>query len=447
MVRGDDVSDDRRPATLVAAAVSAFGTNAVAVVCALLNVLIIARALGPEGRGQVAFVIVVYVLIAGLATCGLEEANANIGATRADRRASLLTNSVLAATSLGLLAALLVGALMTLVPGARGGVRLELLLITLATLPVGLLYEYLKYLLQSDYRFGATNLGWVASPASSVLVNGALALTGQLSVTAVIVVYIATNVLALLVLLVAALRGFGLGRPDLKLACETASFGLKVHVSKLMGLGIYRADQWLLGIIAGPFELGLYSIAASVIDALFYIAGVIVLVQRPHLVRAIPADAAEFAARIFRRAALLSTGAGVALFVTAPLLIVTLFGEPFRGAIADLRLLTFAAIGVLAVDLFTNAIISQRRPLLASIGAGVALALTIGLNLLLTPSFGGEGAAIAKSVAYTVGGAVLGMTFLRMFGGSARSLVPRPDDAAWYWRKLRSGIDVLDRRS
>lgn len=437
---GDESGGDRRPASLVRAAVSTFGTNAAAVGCALLNVLVIARALGPSGRGEVAFIIVVYVLVVGLASCGIEEANANIGATRGERRGTLLTNSIIAATGLGAVAALLVAALMVAVPGARGGAHLSLLLVVLATLPIGLLQEYLKFLLQSDYRFGSTNAAWVSSPAASLVVNGAFAVAGALTVTTVIVVYVATNALAMLILLIAAARHFGFARPDPGLARETISFGLKVHVSKLMGLGIYRADQWLIGIIAGPYELGLYSIAASLMEVLFYIAGVIVLVQRPRLVRATAADAAEFAARIFRRAVLLSSAAALALFVSAPLLIVTLFGERFRGSVDDLRWLTFAALGVLAVDLFTNAIIAQRRPLLASAGVAVALALTIVLDLLLVPAYGGEGAAIAKSVAYTAGGAVLGATFLRMFHGSPRSLVPRSDDVAWYWRTALAAL-------
>lgn len=437
---------DRRPATLVGAAVSTFGTNAAAVAFSLLNVLILARGLGPAGRGEIAFIIAVWVLIAGLASFGLEEANANVGGTRADRRGSLLTNSILAAIVSGLLAAALVGALMTLVPAARGEVELELLLIALASLPSGLLQQYLKYLLQSDYRFAVTNVAWVASPAATAIVNGALALAGELTVEVVIAVFVATNAFATLILLAYAIRHFGIGRPDVALARETIAFGLKTHLSRLMGLATYRADLWLLGVIAGPFELGLYSIALSVAEALFYVSGVIVLVQRPHLVRALPAQAAEFAARIFRRAVVLSTVTAIGLFVTAPILIVTLFGEEFRGSVDDLRLLTLAALGVLAMDLLSNTIIAQRRPLLASAGTAVALSLTIVLNLILAPSLGGEGAAIAKSAAYIAGGAVMAVVFLRLFQAGRYALVPRLDDVAWYWRKLRSGLAVAARR-
>ena len=53
-----------------------------------------------------------------------------------------------------------------------------------------------------------------------------------------------------------------------------------------MGVGNYRADQWIVGSIAGARELGLYSVAVAWAELLFYLPGVISLLQRPDLVRA-----------------------------------------------------------------------------------------------------------------------------------------------------------------
>jgi O-antigen/teichoic acid export membrane protein len=380
------------------------------------------------------------VLSAGLATLGFEEANGNLGGRHPERRASLATNSVVAALALGILGALIVGLLMTLVPRTRGEVDLGLLLFALATLPSGLLGQNLKYLLQSDYRFGITNLAWFASPAVTAVSNGVLALSGALTVERVVLIFVATNVLATLILVVSVARHFGFGRPDAALARESLSFGLKTHLSKFMALGAYRGDQWLLGAIVGPYELGLYSIAASLAEALFYVSGVIVLVQRPHLVRAVSAQAAEFAARIFRRAVVLSTAVGAALFVAAPTLCVLLFGKSFRGSGDDLRLLALGALGVLALDLFSGVVVAQRRPLLASAGTAVALLVTVIGNIILVPVLGGGGTAVAKSAAFTAGGATMVLIFLRMFDAPPGALIPRLDDVAWYGRKLREGL-------
>src|SRR6188472_4713611 len=66
-----------------------YGTNLTVAVLALVNILIVSRALGPTGRGDVAFLSAVLYLTANLAALGIQEANANIGASEPERRAAL----------------------------------------------------------------------------------------------------------------------------------------------------------------------------------------------------------------------------------------------------------------------------------------------------------------------------------------------------------------------
>jgi O-antigen/teichoic acid export membrane protein len=111
-----------------------------------------------------------------------------------------------------------------------------------------------------------------------------------------------------------------------------------------------------------------------------------------------------------------------------------------------LRVLSFAAIGIVAIELLSNALIAQRMPLLASGADGSALVMTIVLNVLLIPPLGGMGAAIATTVAYTLGGMVITIIFLRALRGRAADLVPGVADFAWFWRKARAELAVLRRR-
>ncbi len=442
----EGVSDERRPATLVRAAAATYATNLAATAFSLLNALIIARKLGPTGRGEVAFLIAVSTLTSLMASLSVEEANANLGGTRPEARSSLATNSVLLSLLLGLASGLLVGLLVAVAPAVGGRANTVNLWLILATLPIGILGIHLKYLLQADYRFVITNLAWVISPASTALINGLFAVLGILTVRSAIIVWVATGGLATLVLAVGAHRLYGFGRPNAALARESVSFGLKAHFGRFMSLGNYRADQWMLGAIAGPHELGLYSIAVTWSEALFYVPGVIVLLQRPDLVRAKTGYAAELAARVFRRAVVLSAGAGAALFAAAPFLCVTVFGPRFHGSIADLRMLALGAVGIVAMVQLSNAVIAQRRPLLSSGADGAALAVTVALNLLLIPSMGGLGAATATSAAYTFGGAVMALIFLRVLRGKARDLVPRAADVRWYLRKAQAELSAARAR-
>ncbi|MGO9821100.1 MAG: lipopolysaccharide biosynthesis protein [Solirubrobacteraceae bacterium] len=440
------MNDERRPKTLVRAAAATYATNLSAAGFSLLNVILIARVLGPSGRGQVAFLIAVSTMTALTASLSVEEANANLGGTCRDARSSLVTNSVLLSIVLGLAAGLLVGLLVLAAPVVGGHANRGLLWLVLATTPMIILQLYLKYLLQADYRFVITNLAWVISPALTATINVVLALLGLLTVRSAMIVWVTTNAVPVLILLVAACRLYGLGRPDPALARRSLSCGLQAHFGRFMGMGNYRADQWVLGAMAGPHALGLYSIAVSLAEALFYVPGVIVLLQRPDLVRAGSGDAAALAARIFRRAVVLSAGAGAALFLAAPFLCVAVFGPQFAGSVPELRVLALGAAGIVALQLLGNAVIAQRAPLLASVADGVALVVTVVLLLLLIPPLGGLGAAIATTAAYTVGGVVMAVIFLRVLNADARDLIPRPADVSWYWAKARAELLLLRRR-
>jgi O-antigen/teichoic acid export membrane protein len=432
-----------RPSTLTRAAAATYAANFGAALLSLLNVLAIARALGPAGRGHVAFLIAVAMLTSHLVSLSLQEANANIAASEPSRRAGLATNSVLFALALGAFAAAVVGALVGAVPALGGGVGRSLLWLALACVPMALLKQYLTLLVQADYGFAVTNASWLAGPLTTAICNGLLAATGSITVTTAFAAWALGQLLGLLLLCVFVARHAGFGRPDARLARRAAGFGAKAHVGRFMEVGNYRADQWLLGSIAGPRELGLYSIAVAWAELLFYLPGVLVLVQRPDLVRAGASEAVRRAARVCRVGFVLSGAAALALVVAAPVLCTGVFGAPFAGSVGQLRVLALGAFGIVAFELLVNALTAQGKPMLGSVAVGVAFAITVTLDLLLIPRYGGLGAAIATTAAYSAGGVAAALIFRRAMQGSLADLAPRRDDIAWLARKaalLASGI-------
>lgn len=428
---------DRRPATLAGAAAATYGTNVAAAVLSLGNVLLVARALGASGRGQVALLMTIPLVTSALASLGVQEANANLGAAHPRLRPALATNSVLLALGLGAVAGLAVMGLVSAFPGVGGDVDPHLLWVALGAIPLLVLKLYLNLLAQSDYRFGITNLAWLVGPVTTVTLNGTMAITGVLTVDGAIVVWILGQVLAIGLLVGSVARHFGFGRPDLALARRTLSFGAKSHIGRSLGIGSYRIDQWFVGGLAGSRELGYYSVAVAWAELLFYLPGVIVLLQRPDLVRATRAEAAHIAAQMLRRALYLSVLAGAALAVAAPVLCIVVFGDEFRSSVNDLRVLAASAVGIVVLELLTCALVAQRRPLLASGAMATGFAVTLAGDLLLIPSLGGLGAALATSAAYSVGGVVVLIVFCRALGARPSDLVPRRADLAWYLRKVR----------
>jgi O-antigen/teichoic acid export membrane protein len=431
---------ERRPGFLASAALT-YASNVGVAVLSLGNVLLVARALGPEGRGHVALATTIAILSSNLSALGVQEANANIGGVEPHLRAALATNSLLLAAITGAAAAGVVAALVVLFPGVGGGSSTAVLAFALASIPAYALGLYLRLLCQSAWRFGVTNATWLLPPVLNLAVNGLLYALGLLTVETAVGAWAAGQALATGVLAwYVGTRLSGFGRPSRALARRAVGFGLRTHAGRSMMLGNYRLDQWLLGGIAGARELGLYSVAVAWAEALFFLPTALVQVQRPDLVRADRRGAARRAAVVFRVALVVTVPLAAAMMIAAPVLCVTVFGDEFRGSIDDLRLLVPGAIGVAALKLLGNALTAQRRPLLETAAIGIALAADIVLAIALIPTWGGAGAAAASSIAYTAGAVAVVALFSATLGAPPTSLVPRGGDVRSIWRRARSSL-------
>lgn len=444
---GNESNPTHRPrSSLVSAAAQTYAATVGAAVLSLVNVLIVARALGPVGRGDVAFLTAIAWLTSNLAALGVQEANANLAGAEPKLRRALATNSVILSLLFGAASAAALILLIAVFPAVAGESSGDLRWLVYAALPMLVLQLYLRFLVQADYAFAVANAAYIVPTVLNVAVNGLLAALGLISVGTAVATWVGGQFVGTLMLAGYVAQSAGFGRPELHLAKRTLDFGLKSHAGRVMLLGNYRLDQWLLGGIAGSRELGLYSVAVAWAEALWYLPTALAAVQRPDLVRAARRDAARQTATAFRGVVVVTVLLIVVAIVAAPVLCVTVFGEEFRGSIDDLRILTLGALGIVALKQLGNALTAQGKPLSASAAISVAFVTTVVLDVLLIPPFGGAGAAIASTLSYTAGGIVVAVIFAKALEGRLADLVPRPNELPALWREVRAGLSRRSRR-
>jgi O-antigen/teichoic acid export membrane protein len=430
----------RRPRFAVAA-LTTYGTSIGVAAISLANVLVTARALGPEGRGEIALLTTIVVLTSNVALLGVEAANVNFASRDSSLRGALAANSVVLALSLGGIAAGIVVGIGAVFPGLAGDTDPGHRWLAVGAIPAFVLQTYFHFLIQADYRFGFLSVTRLVAPVSSVTVNSVLAGIGSLTVTSAFVTWLAGHGLALLLLgwFVLA-RGNGFSAPDVGLARRSLGFGLKSHPGRIMNLANYRLDQWIVGTVAGSRELGLYSIAVAWGEALFFMPTALATVQRPDLVRDSARRAAERAARVFRLCMLGTLPLALFLIVAAPFLCATIFGDDFRGSIDDLRILAVGGFGIVALKLLGDALVAQGWPLRTTSAVGVAFLVTVGLDVALIPPLGGLGAAIASTVAYTAGGVTVAALFGKTLDADLRMLMLQRDELGALVRRVHAGL-------
>jgi O-antigen/teichoic acid export membrane protein len=412
-----------------ASVLTTFGANIGIAVLSFVSVLIVARSLGPSGRGQVAFLTTAAYLASQISTLGVPQALVNRAAADPGQAGALAGASLRFAGILGGVTAALVFVLMSASTGLAAGTSVPLRVLALCAVPVMALSAHLQQLVLAHYHFRANNLIALVTPGMTVVVNGSLAVVGGVTVGSAVGAWVAGQTLATILLAWHTHRHLsGFDRPPQGMARELVAFGARAHPGALMTLGNYRLDQWILGAIGGARELGIYSVAVAWAETLFFLPTALMLVQRADLVRASHEGAGETASRTFRITVIVSGVMAVGMIAVAPFLVTDVFGASFSGAVPELRILALGTFGVIALKLFGTALTARDRPLRETLGVGVAFVLMVVLDLLLIPSHGGLGASIASSIAYSVGGIAVASIFLRTLAVHPSRLLPRVSD-------------------
>jgi O-antigen/teichoic acid export membrane protein len=371
----------------------------------LVALVPITRALGPAGRGTLAFITVTAIVSAAVARLGVTEATTVFAAQRPRERAVLLGNVLLAVSVAAVGAAVLVCGGLLLVPSLRppGLGDAELALMGLGMLASALADAgYMFTLGCSRFRFHAAVT--IVSAWSYAAVVAAFAVAGELTVARAALIWVLFQGVKAFVLLAAGARAEGLATPDRRLLAESVSFGARAWIGSLSTAFNERVDQILVALLASEAVLGIYATAVNAFEILLYLASAAATAILPLVARS---GAEVRSARVlgaFRSVALVTVvGVAVAAALGPPLLPLV-FGEAFEPSATPFLWLLPGAVGFAAMAIFSNALVASAAPARSSVGPLVSLVLGIVLDVLLIPELGAEGAAIAASAALVAGG-------------------------------------------
>jgi O-antigen/teichoic acid export membrane protein len=393
-------------------------------------VLILARALGPTGRGTIAFITVTALVAARVAGLGIGEATTVFVARRPEARGALLANAIVFMLGSGLLAAAVAcGALVALGDARPAGVGApELAALAAGTLASALAEAGYVFLLGSNRLRSVALVTATASWLYPLLLIALWSTTG-LTVLRAALAWTAAESLRALVYLSQALRGLRLGRLDPRLLVDAVRFGSRAWVGSLARFLNFRTDQILMGFLASEAALGIYAVAVNASEVLLYLPAAMATALLPTAARADAGVRTEQALRAFRSAALVTAAAALAAALLGPLFLPLVFGSDFDASVTPFLLLLPGAFGFAAMAVFSYALVAGSYPGLSSFGPTVSLGLGVALDLVLIPPFGASGAAAAASAAFLAGGAAALAAFRHRHPFAWRSLLlPRRGD-------------------
>lgn len=382
--------------------------------------IFVARLLGPADLGLLSFAGGVYGILTPMVLLGLPALLVREFSTNSQWRPAM-ASSIAIQVPVGVVASL---AGFLLVAGLRG-FESDATLVALAMSPIPLfgVGQTLRSYLESAHRVRRVVLTGVAA----AIVASGWRVAGLMAEAPVSFFAAAASVEALVLLLGFGWGVSGAGSPlgvrthfEGALARRLAREGWPLLLASVAVTVYVKADLLMLGVMSGDTETGVYAAAARLSEMGYFIPMAAAAAARPRLARLF----AQAGHDTYRRATqrFISGLAGTSLILVASVVLLAeqvvavVYGAEFAAATPILRLHILAApfvfIGVGGGQWFVDKGLTRLVMQRSVAGAG----LNILLNLILIPSLGGLGAAIATLVAYASG------VFLNAFHPSTRSL-------------------------
>ena len=391
-----------RKGTFSGRAAVLFGIQIFGAVIGIVNGVLLARLLGPAGKGDYYILILVPSTTMVLLQLGLPQAYMFFAAR--GQTLGMLPKAFALTAALTLTGFLVV---MAFLPVLRGAIfhdlGLDQILFAFLALPLAL-----NATLTTGIVMGRQAVRWyaivnIASPIATtfllILILGGL---GP-SVNGAIAVY----------LLAASIQaaGFAIGARRLAAAIDGAEsvsfrelfrYGLPYYAGSLTQFFSYRVDVYLIAfLIAAPAEpLGYYSMAVGLAEMVFFFPNAVATLFFPHVAASAREDSDRQVAMVSRVTFLVTSGAALAVVPGSMIMIWWLL--PAFGPSIPPLLVLLPGVAALSITKVLGGYVSGiGRPGLASYVSIGAFILNVVANLILIPRLGIIGASAASLISYT----------------------------------------------
>lgn len=439
--------------------------TAITVAARILNLIfgigtsvILARLLGPEGKGIYTLAMLLPSLIVIFANLGIGPATVYYVAKGRYPRQEILGNNITFGLGIGSVAVFF-GLLIALFfqKSVFHGVAQVYLLLALLLIPGDLLYAYLRHILLGCQSFKEYNIIdiirsllklFVILIAVWVLKAG----VGGALLAVAIAWFLSDVILFFLTRKIAGGVSFRLNFVYIR---EAAFYGLQTYLGSILTFLNYRIDIFLVNVFLNPVSVGFYSVGVLMVEKLWLVSLSAGLVLFPMSAAETTEQKRKELTPLVARTVLLLTAIGALLFfLLANLIVQFLYSDTFLPAVLPMQILLVGIVAISMSRVLAYDIAGRGRPILNTYVSAGTIVINIVLNLIWIPRYGIVGAASASSVSYGISLFAQLFVYCRVCGNSwANVLLPQRSDwlsyrligvnaAQWAKNKVREFLSV-----
>src|SRR4051794_1682728 len=348
------------PSPLMRDALATIGTRFGLAVLIFGTDIALARLLGPAAKGRFALVLLYSQLAALIVGWGTDQALAVVSGRDSATARHGFANALVWTAIVGGAAVIgsvwlfgipgegpATGPLAELIPNLSG----TQFMFAAVAVPGELFFGLGLFALLGRKRVLPYNLTRVVRRAVLLLMVLAVAALARLSLDVVLVLNLVALVIsAAMILWVAATDGIVGGSPSRVLLAEELRFGSKALPGSLAERLQFRADSFLINIILGVRQTGVYSVTSGLAETLWYVPNALGTVMFSRAVDP-QADAGRVASVLTRTTLAVALATAVPAFILGPRLVRAVYGTQFADAGVALRLILpgIVAYSVVAV--------------------------------------------------------------------------------------------------
>ena len=419
------------PSTLLRGSLMRFASDGSGVLLGLISTIVTARVLGPAGRGTLAALTFVTLLVAQCSTLGLGDAAVvRIGQAKASVQEALSSSLV------AVLLASLAGAVVVLaysiaqLPLDDGGVQAAVAAgcATVVVTAVGQLLLFVVYATQRVVAVSVLTIAMSTTAALGVVVFVAILDLGVFGGMLAGLVAAAVGFVAAAAMLVRArLRLRARPRATEGYLRPALHYGLRTQLANVLAYSSARLDLLFVYALAGEAEAGIYSVALTLGTITGFVAVGLSFASFPRMAAMSDPAALDLTAQMARIAVILGLALAAILAVALSGVVALLLGDEWVDVPAPGIVLLAANVLWGGQWLLSRALASRGDPSLLVRSFSLNLAVMAAADVVLIPLAGAVGAAIGALLA-AVAGLALCLRAYRERGVAASAFVPRRAD-------------------
>ncbi len=393
--------------------------------------ILTARALRPQGRGELAAMIIWSLFLASATTLGVPSSVIYYLRHKPKLKRELKASAMIMSCLLGVTAAV-VGAIflprwLHQYPPAMIRSAQWFLLLT----PICSMTLAGRAILEAADEFTVSNLVQTLSPAATLAILVGFLLAHKLTPYTAGLSYILAA-LPTFALLLIRLRFDWLSPGAFKLStCKLLlSYGIRSYGIDLLGTLALQVDQVLVVNLLTPSAMGSYVVVLSLSRMLNLFQNSVVMVLFPKAAGRTQDEVLALTARSARLSTTITTLCGLFVCVFGPFFLRLLYGKDYVSAVNALRILVLEVTLSGLTFVLAQSFMALGRPGIVTILQAVGLSLSIPTMLWLVPKLGILGAAIALLLSTTARLILVLGAIPIVFRASIPDLRPRFSDYA-----------------